>query len=158
MGGNRLLVCLPLTGIAPLGEGVRGNSTVSPNLADSMALPQREHRSFCASTNLPRSGSRRGAPGATDIGPEPINFGLTDPSRAKSAAKNSGISLQNGVTEITKLEEDAMNAKLVITCLVCGMLLGPAGAPRGMRGAPGDSREAVVSEKVDETAGLQDPA
>jgi hyperosmotically inducible periplasmic protein len=34
--------------------------------------------------------------------------------------------LQNGVTEITKLEEHAMKAKLVMTCLVCGMLLGPA--------------------------------
>jgi hyperosmotically inducible protein len=30
------------------------------------------------------------------------------------------------VTEITKLEEHAMKAKLVMTCLVCGMLLGPA--------------------------------
>jgi hyperosmotically inducible protein len=29
------------------------------------------------------------------------------------------------VTEITKPEEQAMKTKLVMTCLVCGMLLGP---------------------------------
>src|SRR5450631_1267132 len=30
------------------------------------------------------------------------------------------------VTEFTKLEEHAMKTKLVMTCLVCGILLGPA--------------------------------
>jgi hyperosmotically inducible protein len=36
------------------------------------------------------------------------------------------VQVAAGVTEITNLEEHAMKAKLVMTCLVCGMLLGPA--------------------------------
>jgi hyperosmotically inducible protein len=47
-------------------------------------------------------------------------------ARATRAGKGIGAQVANGVTEITKLEEQVMKTKLVMTCLVCGMLLGSA--------------------------------
>jgi hyperosmotically inducible protein len=46
--------------------------------------------------------------------------------RATKTGQKILVQVATGVTEITKLEEHAMKAKLVMTCLVCGMLLGPA--------------------------------
>src|ERR1700676_4956686 len=47
-------------------------------------------------------------------------------SRSTRAGQRIRDQISTGVTETTRLEEHAMKTKHVMTCLVCGMLLGPA--------------------------------
>jgi hyperosmotically inducible protein len=63
----------------------------------------------------------------TDIGPQAIYCHSTDPeTKFARKERRRRDQVATGITEITKLEEHTMNAKLVMSCLVCGMLLGPA--------------------------------